>query len=103
MIVAARPSGRIVESLILRIGEMPPAAGPARAQWCVSQGLAALADARRNHGIALCAAMAHLPHGPSDLPRPYPLHSLHPEPLALVVGRARVRILVRAPPSARRP
>jgi len=89
--VAARPSGRIVESLILRFGEMPPAAGPARAQWCVSRGLTALADARKKHGIALRAVMAHLPHGPSDLPRQYPLHSLHPELLALVVGRARVR------------
>src|SRR6266571_701247 len=70
---------------------MPPAAGPARSQWCVSHGLTALMDGRKKHGIALLAAMTHLPHGPRDLPPPYPLHSPHPEALALVVGRARVR------------
>ena len=87
---ASRPEGLIIGGRILRVGALPPAAGPARTQWCVDQGLSALTDSRKQHGTALRTVMLHLPNGPADLPSPYPLHELHPKSRALVIGRSRV-------------
>lgn len=85
------PQGLIIRGLVLRLGVMPPAAGPARTQWCVEQGLESLMNSRKSYGITLRKVIAHLPNGAADLPPTYPLHELHTEEVALKIGRTRVR------------
>ena len=77
--------------MVLRFGKLPPAAGPARTQWCVEHGLRALAESRKSYGAALRQVISHLPNGPDDLPAGYPLHVLHSRESALKIGRSRVR------------
>jgi hypothetical protein len=86
------PEGLIIRGRVLRWGEMPPAAGPARTQWCLEHGLTSLMNSRKNYGIALRKVIAHLPGGTADLPPVYPLHELHTENAALDTGRARVKL-----------
>src|SRR2546430_13841667 len=69
---------------------MPPAAGPARTEWCVQHGLTSLAESRRSYGITLREVIAHLPNGAHDLPSTYPMHELHSEKIAFDIGRERV-------------
>jgi hypothetical protein len=76
-------------SIMLHLGTMPPAAGPARTDWCLEHGLASLKIARRSYGLALRKVLAHLPHG-LGLPPAYPLHELHSEKAATVIGRERM-------------
>lgn len=83
--------GLIISGRVLRWGALPPAAGPARTQWCVGRGLTSLMDGRRNYGIGLRKVIAHLPNGAIDLPPSYPLHEHHSKDIALDIGRGRVR------------
>ena len=85
------PQGLTVRGMVLRWGPLPPAAGPARTQWCVEQGLKSLMTSRKKYGVALRKVIAHLPNGVADLPPTYPLHELHAETAALDIGRRRVR------------
>jgi hypothetical protein len=88
---AEHPSqGLRIRGRVLSWGVLPPAAGPARTQWCVEHGLTSLLDGRRSYGIALGKVITHLPHGAVDLPPTYPLHELHTEEAALKIGRRRV-------------
>jgi hypothetical protein len=87
---AAHSQGLILGGYVLRVGPLPPAAGPARTQWCVEHGLTSLADSRRNYGIALREVIAHLPNGTADLPLTYPMHERHSKETALNIGRERV-------------
>jgi hypothetical protein len=87
----APPQGLAIKGRVLSWGVVPPAAGPARTQWCVDHGLKSLSDARREYGIAVREVMAHLPGGPRNLPHPYPLHEPHAKESALKIGRRRVK------------
>jgi len=85
-----RPTeGLRLRSAILHVGVMPPAAGPARTEWCIERGLTSIKDARRNYGLALRKVLAQLPPG-IDLPSTYPLHELHSEKTAIAIGSGRV-------------
>jgi hypothetical protein len=85
------PQGLIIRGRALRWGVMPPAAGPARAHWCIEQGVTSLMKSRKNYGTALRKVIIHLPNGAADLPPIYPLHESHAEECALNIGRTRVK------------
>jgi len=82
-------AGLRFRSIMLHVGVMPPAAGPARTDWCLEHGLASLKIARRNYGLALRKVLTHLPDR-LDLPPTYPLHELHSEKAATDIGCGRV-------------
>jgi hypothetical protein len=82
--------GLLITGQVLRFGPLPPAAGPARFDWCIEHGIVALVGASRSFGACLLCVMTHLPDGPESLPEPYMLEELHSQENALRIGRWRV-------------
>ena len=70
--------------------ELPPPAGRARTEFCLHEGLEALAKASSLYGTALRTAGAHLPKGLRSIPGAYPLHEAHLEHQSRTIGRRRV-------------
>src|SRR5450755_6444 len=91
--VLEQPDGQglLIKGRVLNFGPLPPPAGPARTDWCVERGLAALSSAGRNYGACMLIIMVHLPSGPNSLPKPYMMENTHCEKKSLVIGRSRVQ------------
>lgn len=76
--------------MVARVGEVPPAAGRRRTEYCLEKGLLALVVAQRRYGPAL-VALTDVPQlGITGLPGDYPLQERHPAWLRDEVGERRM-------------
>lgn len=86
----ARHRGLRMGGRVLTYGVIPPAAGPSRVEWCLTEGHQHLQAAVREFGELLLGLVHFLPGGLTSLPTTYPLETHHSSDERQQVGRRRV-------------